>query len=152
MDAVRLIAATRQALALSADVADVVTEAWQAQALAVAVGSHLAVSGPPAVRSEALGLSEVGTRAGGSRHHTAPRAGGLRAAQLSAIDDPRRTLDDLGALLGEAGVALVGVAVTAEDETLYWQCMEAIDAADESGDRVTAILRTLSMRERGSLA
>ncbi|OEU99879.1 hypothetical protein AN217_21035 [Streptomyces qinglanensis] len=151
MDAGRLIAATRQALALSADVSDTLAEAWQAQALAAAVGSHLAVSGPPAVRSEALGLSEVGGRANGSRNQ-AMRAGAVRAAQLSEIDEPRRTLDDLGALLGEAGVALVGVAVTAEEETLYWQCMEAIDAADESGDRIAAILRTLAMRERGSLA
>ncbi|MGP3986832.1 DUF6099 family protein [Streptomyces sp. 3N207] len=151
MDAVRLIAATRQALALSADVSDILAETWQAQALAAAVGSHLAVSGPPAVRSEALGLSEVGGRANTTRN-SALRAGAVRAAQLSEIEDPRRTLDDLGALLGEAGVALVGVAVTAEDETLYWQCMEAIDAADESGDRIASILRTLSMRERGSLA
>ncbi|MFI0863916.1 DUF6099 family protein [Streptomyces smyrnaeus] len=151
MDAVRLIAATRQALALSADVSDILAEAWQAQALAAAVGSHLATSGPPAARSEALGLSEVGGRANGSRNQ-ALRASAVRAARLSVIEDPRRTLDDLGALLGEAGVALVGVAVTAEDETLYWQCMEAIDAADESGDRIASILRTLSMRERGSLA
>ncbi|GEB52370.1 MULTISPECIES: DUF6099 family protein [Streptomyces] len=152
MDAVRLITATRQALAACADVPDIVAEAWQAQALAEAVGSHLAVNGPPAVRAEALGLSEVGGRATGARHHPAARSGGLRAARLCSVKDPRRTLDELGALLAEAGVALVGVAVSAEDETLYWQCMEAIDAADESGDRVAAILRALALPERGSVA
>lgn len=152
MDAVRLIAMTRQALALSAAVPDIVAEAWQAQALAEAVGSHLAISGPPAVRSEALGLSEAGSRARGSLHHPALRAGGVRAARLSMIQDPRGALHDLGGLLGESGVALVGVAVSAEDEALYWQCIEAIDAADESGDRVAGILRRLAMRERGSVA
>ncbi len=47
MDAGRLIAATRQALALSADVSDTLAEAWQAQALAAAVGSHLSRSAAP---------------------------------------------------------------------------------------------------------
>jgi hypothetical protein len=152
MDAVRLIAATRRALALSVAVPDILAAARQAQALAEAVGSHLAVSGPAVVRAEALGLSEAGGQACGSRHHPALCARGVRVAQLSKIEDPRRALDDLGALLGEIGVALVGIAVTAEDETLYWQCMEAIDAVDETGERVAAILRTLSLRERGSVA
>ncbi|MFG3259992.1 DUF6099 family protein [Streptomyces sp. NPDC048172] len=152
MDAVRLIAATRDALARSRTVPDIVAEAWQAQALAEAVGSHLAISGPPEVRTEALGLSEAGSRACGSLHHPALRAGGVRAAQLSMIQDPRGALLDLGGLLGETGVALVGVAVSADEEALYWQCVEAIDAADESGDRVAGILRRLALRERGGVA
>ncbi|NGO69488.1 DUF6099 family protein [Streptomyces boncukensis] len=150
MDAVRLIAATRYALAHSRAVPDIVAEAWQAQALAEAVGSHLAISGPPEVRTEALGLSEAGGRACGSLHHPALRADGVRAAQLSMIEDPRCALLDLGELLGETGVALVGVAVSAE-EALYWQCVEALDAADESGDRVAGILRKLALRERGGV-
>ena len=152
MDAVRLIAATRDALARSRTVPDIVAEAWQAQALAEAVGSHLAISGPPEVRTEALGLSEAGSRACGSLHHPARRAGGVRAAQLSMIRDTRGALLDLGGLLGETGVALVGVAVSADEEALYWQCVEAIDAADESGDRVAGILRKLALRERGGVA
>jgi hypothetical protein len=53
----------------------------------------------------------------------------------------------LGTLLGETGIALVGVACAAADEATYWQCMEAIDAADESRDRVLEMLRKLADRD-----
>lgn len=82
--------------------------------------------------------------------------GALRAAQLTELGDPRETLLCLGSLLGEVGMALVGVACAADDEGRYWQCMEAIDAADESRDRVLEMLRRLAVRdekrvvERGS--
>ncbi|GAB2820203.1 DUF6099 family protein [Streptomyces sp. NPDC054796] len=152
MDAERLIEATRYALAESKAVPDIVAEAWQAQALAEAVGSHLAINGPPTVRSEALGLSEAGSRACGSLHHPALRADGVRATRLTMIGDARCTLLDLAGLLGETGAALVSVAVSADEEGLYWQCVEAIDAADESGDRVIGILRRLALRERGGVA
>jgi hypothetical protein len=64
---------------------------------------------------------------------------------------------DLGGLLGEVGIALVGIASAADEEATYWQCMEAIDAADESRDRVLEMLRRLPVRdeaerERGSAA
>lgn len=131
---------------------DIVAETWQTQALAEAVGGHLAINGPPEVRAEALGLSEAGSRACGALNRPALRAGGVRAAQLSMITDAGTALRHLGGLLGEAGVALVGVAVSAEEEGLYWQCIEAIDATDESGDRVTGMLRRLALRERGSVA
>lgn len=152
MDAVSLIKATRHALADCTAVSAIVTEAWQAQALAEAVGSRLAVSGPPAARSEALGLSEAGSRACRSLREVAHRAGESRAARLTEIRDPRGALLDLAELLGETGAALVGVAVSAEQEGLYWQCIEAIDAADESGDRVGGILRRLEFQEHGGPA
>ncbi|MGP3922734.1 DUF6099 family protein [Streptomyces sp. 8N616] len=146
MDAVRLIGATRHALAQSLAAEEIVAEAWQAQALAQAVGSHLAANGPLELRSEARGLSEAGGRACGALHrHGSDRA---RAAQLSAVQDPRSVLIVLGGLLGEVGIALVGVACAADEETLYWQCIEAIDAADESSDRVRGLLRQLAARER----
>ena len=152
MDALRLIEATRHALAQCKAVPDIVAEARQAQALAEAIGSHLAISGPPVVRSEALGLSEAGSRACGPPHHAATCSDGARATRLSMVVDPRCTLLELGELLAESGVALVGVATAAEEEALYWQCIEAIDAADESGDRVAGILRRLESRERGGVA
>lgn len=46
MEAVRLIVASRRALAESGDTPEVMKEAWQAQSLAQAIGSRLAVSGP----------------------------------------------------------------------------------------------------------
>jgi hypothetical protein len=155
MEAVCLIEATRHALAKSGAASEIVTEALQAQAIAEAVGGHLAVSGPPVVRQEALSLCEAGGRALASLHRAGcpgPNGEGIRAAQLSIIVDPRCVLLELAALLGETGTALFGAAVEAEEEGMYWQCVEAIDAADDSADQVTAILRMLDLRERGGVA
>ncbi|MEV6684923.1 DUF6099 family protein [Streptomyces sp. NPDC051578] len=157
MDAVRLIAAGRHALAQSGAAWDIVGEAWQAQALTQGIGSWLAVSGPPELRAEARGLGEAGGRGCGLLDRAAAVGGEgsvpdypPRAAQLTEVADPRQALLGLQALLGEVGIALVGVACGTDDETLYWQCIESIDAADESSDRVRALLRRISVRERGS--
>ncbi|MET8565659.1 DUF6099 family protein [Streptomyces flaveolus] len=147
MDAVRLILTSRRALAGGADAAEMMAEVWQAQALAQAIGSRLAVSGPPELRGEALGLTELAGRGCGVLDPPELDPGDLRAAQLTQLDDARETLLCLGGLLGEVGMALVGMASGAADETTYWQCMEAIDAADESRDRVLEMLRKLAARE-----
>jgi hypothetical protein len=73
----------------------------------------------------------------------------LRAAQLTELGDARESLLSLGGLLGEVGIALVGIACAADDQGTYWQCMEAIDAADESRDRVLEMLRRLAARDQG---
>ncbi|MFF1451110.1 DUF6099 family protein [Streptomyces sp. NPDC058274] len=148
MDAVRLIAASRRALARSGEIPETMTEVWQAQALAQAIGSRLAVSGPPELRGEALGLTELAGRGCGVLDVPSIDVADLRAAQLTDLGDARRTLLDLGGLLGEVGIALVGVACAADDESTYWQCMEAIDAADESRDRVLEMLRRLAARDQ----
>ncbi|MEI5007682.1 DUF6099 family protein [Streptomyces sp. PmtA] len=148
MDAERLVAIGRRALAECRAALDVVAEAWQAQALAQAIGSQLAVSGPQELRGEARGLSEAGGRAGMLADPAVLRAGGPRAAQLTEVADPGRSLDALGTLLGEVGIALVGVACATDEEGLYWQCIEAIDAADESSDHVRAMLHRLALCER----
>jgi hypothetical protein len=147
MDAMRLILTSRQALAASREVSGTLTEVWQAQALAQAIGSRLAVSGPPELRGEALGLTELAGRGCGVLDAPDLDLGALRAAQLTELDDARQALLALGGLLGEVGIALVGVASAADDEARYWQCMEAIDAADESRDRVLEMLRKLAARE-----
>ncbi|MEV6177570.1 DUF6099 family protein [Streptomyces sp. NPDC052016] len=146
MDAVRLILASRRALAGSGDGPRTLAEVWQAQALAQAIGSRLAVSGPPELRGEALGLTELAGRGCGVLDAPVLDPGDLRAAQLTELDDARQALLDLGGLLGEVGIALVGLA-SAADEVTYWQCMEAIDAADEARDRVLEMLRKLAARE-----
>ncbi|PZH10646.1 hypothetical protein C1I97_13655 [Streptomyces sp. NTH33] len=147
MDAVRLILASRRALAGSGETSVILAEVWQAQALAQAVGSRLAVSGPPELRGEALGLTELAGRGCGVLDVPDLDPGDLRAARLTELDDAHQALLCLDVLLGEAGIALVGVASAAPDETTYWQCMEAIDAADESRDRVREMLRKLAARE-----
>jgi hypothetical protein len=147
MDAMRLILTSRRALAGSNGRTQTLTEVWQAQALAQAIGSRLAVSGPPELRGEALGLTELAGRGCGVLDTPDLDHGDLRAAQLTELDDARRTLLDLGSLLGEVGIALVALASAADDQGTYWQCMEAIDAADESRDRVLEMLRKLAARE-----
>ena len=148
MDAMRLIVASRRALAESGDTPEVMAEAWQAQSLAQAMGSRLAVSGPPELRGEALGLTELAGRGCGVLDAPTLGIGALRAAQLTALGDAREALLCLGGLLGEVGIALVGIACAADDEGTYWQCMEAIDAADESRDRVLEMLRRLAVRDQ----
>lgn len=146
MDAVRLIGVGRRALAQSHEVPDIMVEAWQAHALSQAIGSRLAVGGPPELRGEALRLSEVGGRGCGALGTPELTTEDIRASRLSAIDDARHVLLDLGVLLGEVGIALVGIASWAEEETVYWQCMEAIDASDEARDRVVEMLGKLVAR------
>ncbi|MEV6738482.1 DUF6099 family protein [Streptomyces sp. NPDC051104] len=147
MDAVRLIVASRRALAGSEDGPRIMAEAWQAYALAQAIGSRLAVSGPPELRGEALGLTELAGRGCGVLDTPPVDVADLRAAQLTELGDARKALLDLGSLLMELGMALVAVASAADDEGTYWQCMEAIDAADESRDRVREMLRRLAARD-----
>lgn len=147
MEAMRLIEATRCALAEARAAQDIVIEALQVQALAAAVGGSLAVAGPLDMRSDGRGLSETGMRAHEELHRGLAGVGGVRAAQLSEVQDPWRVLTALATLLGEVGVALVAVACSTEDERLYWECVEAIDAADESHDRVRALLRRLAARD-----
>ncbi|GHD89019.1 DUF6099 family protein [Streptomyces naganishii] len=146
MDAVRLILASRRALAGSGEAPAILAEVWQAQALSQAIGSRLAVSGPPELRGEALGLTELAGRGCGVLDAPDLDPGDLLAAQLTELDDAHHALLCLHALLGEVGIALLGIASTAGDTT-YWQCMEAIDAADESRDRVREMLRKLAARD-----
>ncbi|MEU8705547.1 DUF6099 family protein [Streptomyces sp. NPDC048565] len=148
MEAERLIAAGRSALAGSTGAPAVMAEAWQAQALARAVGGQLARSGPPELRTEARGLSETCALGSAVLDHPLVPAGGARASQLTEVEHVPRALAALLLLLGEAGIALVGVACGTEEEGLYWQCIEAIDAVDESVDRVQGMLRLLAEQER----
>lgn len=146
MEAERLIEVGRRALAGSRGALDVMAEAWQAQAVARAIGSRLAACGPLELRSEARALGEIGAGCS-ALDHPSVLSGGARAAQLSGMAEVRPTLSALALLLSEAGIALVGVACDTGEDNLYWQCIEAMDAADESLDRVHGMLRRLSERE-----
>ncbi|MER5253106.1 DUF6099 family protein [Streptomyces sp. NPDC002855] len=148
MEAMRLIEASRHALARSQEPSDILAEVWQSQALAQVIGSRLAIAGPPELRGEALGLSEVGGRGCGVLDTLGLGKEDVRAARLTDIGQAYEVLRGLDELLGEVGIALVGVAMGADDEGAYWQCMEGIDAADESRDRVLEMLRRLAVREQ----
>ncbi|AXG80899.1 DUF6099 family protein [Streptomyces paludis] len=148
MNAERLIGVSRHALAGSAQALEVLVEAAQAQALAQVIGHHLALSGPQELRSGARELSEAGGRGCGLPDQPGLAEGGIRARRLSGVPDARAALAGLAALLGEVGIALVAVASDTEEESLYWQCIEAIDAADETGDRVAGLLHRLLAPDR----
>jgi hypothetical protein len=149
MDAVRLIRDTRRALKSAWGEQDLIAEAWQTQALAEAVGSHLALHGSPQVRAGGFSVCEAGSRACGSSGPPGTRISSVRAAIITEVREPAGTLRELRDLLSELGVALVSVACSAEDETVYWQCIEAVDAADDSKDRVCALLREVEAGLRG---
>jgi len=149
MDAVRIIAASRRGLAEANTVQGVIVEAWQAQALAEAVGSHLAIFGPYEVRSRARGLGDAGGRfSGGLLCPASVTGGGLRAAQLSEVRDAKAALTGLCLLLREVCEALVAVVLLADEDGMYWTCVEAMDTVDESRDRVAGILEKLEVRDR----
>ncbi|MFI8201358.1 DUF6099 family protein [Streptomyces sp. NPDC085937] len=152
MDAVRLIVKSRKALAAGVGVPELLTEVWQAQALAQAIGSRLAVAGPPELRGEAQGLAELAGRGCGVLDPPQPTPGKPRAAKLTDLGETRPCLTHLGGLLGDVGIALVGIACAADDEATYWSCVEAIDAADEARDRVRDMLRKLAERDAALLA
>lgn len=146
MDAVRLILATRHALEQAWRVQDLITEAWQAQALAEALSGHLAVHGPPELRAAGFSAGELSAGICGPAGLTTPagaRPETVRAAILTGVREPARALAEIRDLLSELGAVLAGVASSAEEEAVYWQCIDALDAAEESKDRVCALLGAL---------
>lgn len=113
MDAARLIAITRFAIGTARDGHSVVAEAWQAHALVQAVVGYLDGSPLPGAR-----------------------AGPVRAAWLTSVRRPSRALDDLLAIVGEAGAALVAIVRSDDEVGLYLSCVEAADAIDEAAANV----------------
>lgn len=128
MDAARLVTQAERAMRGTTQPDAVIAEAWQAYELTEAVVRLLTADhGQPVVRA---GPGPVVAAAGGDPP---------RAVRLTGVRDPDGTLRALRTLLGEIGLALVRVTCTAEDEATYWNCIEALDAVDESKDRVRAL-------------
>lgn len=129
MEAVRLIEAMRDALKGARGEQELLAEAWEAHALAEAVVSRLLPddmrpTGPP----------------GAGTGRSMPR----RAGTLTEVREPAAALRELRDLLSELGVVLVSAACSVEDESLYWQCIEALDAAADSRDQVCVLLREVA--------
>lgn len=116
-----------------------------ALSLGLAFGANLSVSGPVKLRGEALALSEDCGRGRGAI------TGGCRidVQEFQGVDgdDLRAILREMGFLLGEVGIAMVGIACAADDYSTYWSSMEVIDATDEAGDRIVEMLRRLSAHD-----
>ncbi len=90
MDAVRLIVTSRRALAAGGGVPELMAEVWQAQALAQAIGSRLALVGPPQLRNEAIMLADLAGRGCGVLDPPPLGPDGPRAARLTELGRPTR--------------------------------------------------------------
>ncbi|MBO1417791.1 DUF6099 family protein [Streptomyces sp. FH025] len=149
MEALRLIKTARHALAEARQVPDVLAEARQAALLTEAVGARLAESAESAESVESaesegeelagLGqqLSEAGAHAAVCLDRSGARVapvGGGRAGRLTELGDLAPALVALDELLRDVGETLVVLACGADTESLYWTCIDGVDAVSECKD------------------
>ncbi|SEK90699.1 DUF6099 family protein [Streptacidiphilus jiangxiensis] len=153
MDALRLIRTTRHALAEARSAADVTAEAWQACRVteAVALTAALALTERALEGGTGCGPVEVARALAEAAAHAAECVGrppdepvtGDRAARLSALADPVATVRELRVLLREACQSLLVVALGADEQSLYWCCVDGVDAAFEARELATELMRAL---------
>ncbi|GAA1179699.1 hypothetical protein F4556_004789 [Kitasatospora gansuensis] len=159
MDALRLIKTARHALAEARSASDALVEAWQAGLLTEAVGAGIA--GRESGELAALGqmLCDAGAHAvscleepspaesaqetADAEWHRADWGGNGRAARLDELGELEPVLTELGLLLHDMAEALVVLACGADGESLYWRCIDGVDAGSECKDVVVELLRTL---------
>ncbi|MFF7988182.1 DUF6099 family protein [Kitasatospora xanthocidica] len=137
MEALRLIKTARHALAEARHVPDVLAEARQAALLTEAVGARLAESEDEGFTGLGQQLAEAGAHAAVCLDRSVVRAalvGGGRAARLTELGEPAAALGALDGLLREVGETLVVLACGAETESLYWTCIDGVDAVSECKD------------------
>ncbi|MFF2038810.1 DUF6099 family protein [Kitasatospora sp. NPDC058170] len=137
MEALRLIKTARHALAEARNVPDVVAEARQAALLTEAVGARLAELDDGELTGLGQQLSEAGGHAAGclDQPSAEPGAalglGGRRADRLGELGALDPMLAELGGLLRDVAETLVVLACGAETESLYWTCIDGVDAGAE---------------------
>ncbi|MFF2143901.1 DUF6099 family protein [Kitasatospora sp. NPDC058190] len=152
MEALRLIRTARHALAEARHVPDVLAEARQAALLTEAVGAGLAESEDEELAGFGQQLSEAGAHAAVCLDRSVAGGilvGGGRAGRLTELGELAPTLGALDELLGEVGETLVVLACGADTESLYWTCIDGVDAMSECKD-VTARLREAVDRGGGA--
>ncbi|GJF28444.1 hypothetical protein KNE206_11440 [Kitasatospora sp. NE20-6] len=71
------------------------------------------------------------------------RTAAVRAERLDGLGELEPLLHELGSLLHEVAEALVVLACGADAETVYWQCIDGVDAGAECKDLVAELLRTV---------
>ncbi|MFF2612136.1 DUF6099 family protein [Kitasatospora sp. NPDC058046] len=148
MEALRLIKTARYALAEARHVPDVLAEARQAALLTEAVGARLAESEDEDLTGLGQQLSEAGAHAAVCLDRSVVRAAlvsGGRAARLTDLGDLAPALGALDGLLQEVGETLVVLACGADTESLYWTCIDGVDAVSECKD-LTVRLRAAALR------
>ncbi|MFJ9517848.1 DUF6099 family protein [Kitasatospora sp. NPDC101801] len=167
MDALRLIKTARHALAEARSVPDALVEAWQAGLLTEAVGAGIAEreSGELAALGQLLcdagahavscleepGPAESPQETAEAEWHRSDWGGIGRASRLDELGELEPVLTELGLLLHDMAEALVVLACGADGESLYWRCIDGVDAGSECKDVVVELLRTLR-REAAEVA
>ncbi len=138
MEALRLIKTARHALAETRNVPDVLGEARQAALLTEAVATRLARSGEEELSGLGQLLAEAATHAACCLDHPEEGASavaafgpGGRARRLTELGELGPMLDGLGVLLRDVGETLVVLACGADTESLYWACIDGVDAGAE---------------------
>ncbi|MGW3045094.1 DUF6099 family protein [Kitasatospora sp. NPDC001159] len=137
MEALRLIKTARYALTEARHVPDVLAEARQAALLTEAVGARLAESEDEELSGLGQQLSEAGAHAAVCLDRSVPKASlvsGGRVGRLTELGEPEPVLEALDELLREVGETLVVLACGAETESLYWTCIDGVDAVSECKD------------------
>ncbi|WP_406092896.1 DUF6099 family protein [Kitasatospora purpeofusca] len=147
MEALRLIKTARHALAETRNVPDVLAEARQAALLTEAVATRLVRSGEEGLSGLGQLLAEAATHAACCLEHPEEGAAaasafgpGGRARRLTELGEFGPMLDELGRLLRDMGETLVVLACGADTESLYWACIDGVDAGAECTQLVDQLL------------
>ncbi|WP_051838363.1 DUF6099 family protein [Streptomyces sp. NRRL WC-3742] len=137
MEALRLIKTARHALAEARHVPDVLAEARQAALLTEAVGARLADLDDDELTGLGQQLSEAGAHAAVCLDRSVVRAAlvsGGRVGRLTELGDLGPALGALDGLLRDVGETLVVLACGADTESLYWTCIDGVDAVSDCKD------------------
>jgi hypothetical protein len=153
MDALRLIKVTRNALAEARSIPPALVEAWQACALteAVATVAALQLTRTALLEGNGCGPAEIARALGEAAEHAATSvgppaddwAGPSRAERLTLVGDLTTTVRELRVLIHETAEALIVLACGADEQELYWRCIDSVDAVAECQDLATELLRAL---------
>jgi hypothetical protein len=152
VDALRLIRTTRHALVEARTAADVTAEAWQACRVTEAVAQVAALAlSQRALEGSGCGPAEIARALAEAGAHAAECIGrppdepltGDRAARLSALAEPVATVRELRVLLREVCQSLLVVALGADEQSLYWACVDGVDAAFEARELASELMRAL---------
>ncbi|MFJ7273225.1 DUF6099 family protein [Kitasatospora sp. NPDC098663] len=137
MEALRLIKRARHALAEARHVPDVLAEARQAALLTEAVGARLAELDDDELAGLGQQLAEAAAHAAVCLERSVVRAAvlsGGRAGRLAELGELAPSLGALDGLLRDVGETLVVLACGADTESLYWTCIDGVDAVSECKD------------------
>ncbi|QKW19593.1 hypothetical protein HUT16_11410 [Kitasatospora sp. NA04385] len=157
MHALRLIKTVRHALAEARTTGDILHEAWQTGLLTEAVGARVADHDGEALATLGQQLCEAGAHTasclrqppepglddlpGGPVGVYPEWSGPTLVERFSALGELEPVLAELALLLEEANESLVVLACGAETESLYWSCIDGLDAGSECRDLVAELLR-----------